>query len=56
MEPGATNKTEKVITVTNPTIIARIKKILANKVFLHKKIREGKISEIKSEVHFRESL
>jgi hypothetical protein len=37
-----------VITLTNPKVIARIKRILEDKAFIRKKIREGKISEINS--------
>lgn len=47
---------KKVITLTNPKAIAKIKKILEDKAFIHKKIREGKVSEIKSEVRLSESL
>lgn len=43
---------EKVIKVTNPTLVAKIKKILADKEYIHKKIREGKLSEINSEIRF----
>ncbi len=43
---------EKIIKVTNPSVVAKIKKILADKKFIHDKIREGKVSEIKSEIRF----
>ncbi len=45
-----------VITLTSPRVIARIKKILADKDFISKKVREGKISEIKSEIRLSDSL
>ncbi|HEX8038652.1 MAG TPA: hypothetical protein VF490_05855 [Chryseosolibacter sp.] len=43
----------KKVTLTNPVAIARLKKFLADKAFIRKKIREGKASEIKSEVTYR---
>lgn len=47
---------KKVVTLTKPETISKIKKILEDKAFIYKKIREGKTEEIKSEVRLRESL
>lgn len=47
---------EKIVNITNPEIIRRIKKIAADKKHIHQKIKEGKISEIKSDIKFAHPL
>ena len=43
---------KKVMAIKNQNVIAKITKILDEKAHIHKKIREDKISEIKSDIHF----
>jgi hypothetical protein len=47
---------EKIINITNPEIIKRIKKVVADKKHIHQKIKEGKVSEIKSDIKFAHPL
>ena len=47
---------EKIINITNPEIINRIKKVVADKKHIHQKIKEGKVSEIKSDIKFAHPL
>jgi hypothetical protein len=47
---------KKVITIRNQNVIAKITKILDEKAYIHKKIKENKISEIKSDIHFAKPL
>ncbi|WP_221408760.1 hypothetical protein [Chryseolinea serpens] len=47
---------EKIVNISNPEIIRRIKKIVADKKHIHEKIREGEVSEIKSDIKFAHQL
>ena len=47
---------EKIIKVTNPKVVAKIKQILADKAHVHKLMREGKLSEIDSKIKFVKAL
>jgi hypothetical protein len=42
---------KKVVKLTNPKAIDRIKKFLEDKAFIRKMVKEGKTSEIKTEVN-----
>jgi hypothetical protein len=47
---------KKAIQITNQKVVAKITQILEEKAHIHKKIREGKIAEIKSEIKFAKPL
>jgi hypothetical protein len=50
------NHMEKIIKITDQKIISKLIKILDEKAHIHQKIREGKISEIKSAIRFVKPL
>jgi hypothetical protein len=47
---------DKIVNITHPEIVKRIKKIVSDKKHIHQKIQEGKISEIKSDIKFAHPL
>ena len=46
----------KKIHIRNPQVVKKIKQLIADKVHIHQKIREGKLPEIHSHIKFVQSL
>ena len=46
----------RVIKISNTKVAAKVNKILEEKAYIHKMIRDGKFSEIKSDIKFAKPI
>lgn len=47
---------KKTIHITKAEFVERVKKVVSDKKLIHQKIREGKFSELKSDIKFAHPL